>query len=779
MSADFSLIDLFRAEVETHNASLSNGLLALESKPGDPTILEPLMRAAHSIKGAARIIGLDTVVTLAHAMEDCFVAAQEKKLTLGTVHIDTLLQGVDFFAKLKVLPESEITPWLTAQESAMHSLQATLNGFTGAETSAPAPITPVEPVAPAPEPKPSASAPATPTPSPATSTSQTAESDSKTVETTLTVSPQPETPEDKNRAVRVVTETLDQLLGIAAETLVETSRLEPARAAVESIKKNHARLSALTTELRSALESGTPFSELQNLRIDIYRCLSDSGHTIAQHSAALEDYALRANTLTERLYHQVIVARMSPFRDATTAFPRMVRDLARQLGKQVRLEIIGGNVMLDRDSLEKLEAPLGHILRNALDHGIETPLQREQAGKPTEGLIRIEARHHAGMLFLSINDDGRGIELNRIRAKAIAKGLVPYHMATGLSDAELFEFMFLPGFSTADRVTEVSGRGVGLDVVQSTVHQLGGTIRIRSQVGASTTFILQLPVTRSVLRTLIVSIGGEPYALPLARIERTHKTTLPELEMAEERVSFRIDDQLIPLVSAAEVLGIPPEDQPRREISIVVISTEQKRYGIEVDSFVGERRIVVRPLDPRLGKVPDINAASLTDDGRALLILDIDDLLRSIESLMSGDILSRSRRDTGTVERKKNKRVLVVDDSLTVRELERKLLEKAGYEVDSAVDGMEGWNAVRLAEYDLVISDVDMPRMNGIELVQHIRGDSRLRTIPIVIVSYKDRAADRMRGLEAGANYYLTKGSFHDTSFLRAVVDLIGEANTV
>jgi len=767
--SDFSLIDLFRAEVESHGAALSDGLLALESKPGDATTLETLMRAAHSIKGAARIVGLDTVVALAHAMEDAFVAAQEGKLTLTASHVDVLLRGVDFFSKLRVLPEEEITPWLTAQEGELQSLQNEIRQFLGGEEPPAAPTEPYSPpneppvvTTPAPEVQPATVAPVTLAQVTATPPAPTEKHEST---------------EDRNKAVRVTAETLDQLLSIAAETLVETSNLEPYVGNLEAIRKSQIRLAGLLSEMHTSMTTGLPPEEAEALWHEAHRRMNDSIRLIAQRTIELEAYTQRATSLTERLYRQVIISRMRPFREGTIAFPRMVRDLARRLTKNVKLELLGQDTLVDRDSLEKLEASLGHLVRNALDHGIELPADREQAGKPAEAVLRVEARHHAGRLNITISDNGRGIDVNRLRTKATEKGLVTEEMARGLSEAELFEFLFLPGFSTSERVTDISGRGVGLDVVHATVQELGGTVSIQSQPGSGTTFLLQLPVTRSVIRALLATIGGEPYAFPLARIERMFKTTLSDLEMENDRVGFRLDGAFIPLVSATEVLGLPPEDSPRQEIGIVVVGNRERRYGVEVDAFIGERRVVVRPLDPRLGKVPDISAASVMEDGRALLILDVDDLVCSIEAQMSGGSLSRTRRQSDAVEEKKTKRVLVVDDSVTVRELERKMLEAAGYYVDSAVDGMEGWNAVRLADYDLVISDIDMPRMNGIELVRHIRQDARLKSLPVVIVSYKDREEDRLRGLDAGANYYLTKSSFHDASLIHAVADLIGESH--
>ncbi|MFQ3670663.1 MAG: response regulator, partial [Verrucomicrobiia bacterium] len=458
-------------------------------------------------------------------------------------------------------------------------------------------------------------------------------------------------------------------------------------------------------------------------------------------------------------------------------FPRLVRDLSRSLGKHVKFEILGRNTEVDRDILERLEAPLSHILRNALDHGIETPAERQRSGKNPDASLKLEARHRAGMLIVSVIDDGRGIPAEKIRKKVVDKRLAPPEMAAALTETELFEFLFLPGFSTAEKVTEISGRGVGLDVVQTMVHDAGGSVRIFSSLGKGTTFQLQLPITRSVVRALLTSIGNEPYAFPLARIDRALSLPPSALRLVESRPYVEVDGRNLGLVTASELLELDtPPRPPNATLHLVIISDRTSTYALEVDAFLGERDLVVRPLDPRLGKVPDVSSASLMEDGAPLLILDVDDLLKSIASHLSGGSFGRARRPTDPLANAPTStsgRVLVVDDSITVREVERKLLESAGYLVDVATDGMEGWNAVRLAAYDLVISDVDMPRMNGIEFVRRIRQDPRLQNLPIIIVSYKDREEDRLKGLEAGANYYLTKSSFHDDTLLQAVADLI------
>jgi two-component system sensor histidine kinase and response regulator WspE len=487
-----------------------------------------------------------------------------------------------------------------------------------------------------------------------------------------------------------------------------------------------------------------------------------------------QEHAAKAEDLNSRLYREVIASRMRPFADGAHGFPRLVRDMARRLNKQIRLEIDGQTTEVDRDILESLESPLTHLLRNAVDHGIEPPAQRQAAGKPETGQIRIEARHRAGTLAITVADDGGGINLERLRARVVERGLATAEMAHTLTEPELLEFLFLPGFSMAGAVTEYSGRGVGLDVVQTMIRKVGGLVRLSTQPGRGTTFHLQLPITLSVLRAVVVDIAGEPYAFPHHRIDRLLRVPLAEVRSLEHRQFVTVDGQNVGLVLAAQLLDLPAVPPENHTLSVVLLSDTTGHYGLIVEAFRGEQDLVVRPLDPRLGKVPNISAAAILDDGAPVLIADMEDLIRSMDQFIQGNTLRRCDREEQAAGPRQ--RVLVVDDSITVREVERQLLRNQGYDVAVAVDGQEGWNMVRAEHFDLVISDVDMPRMNGLELVQAMRNEPALRTVPVIIVSYKEREEDRLRGLEVGANYYLTKSSFHDNTFLQAVTDLIGEA---
>jgi len=581
--------------------------------------------------------------------------------------------------------------------------------------------------------------------------------------------------------VRVTAESLTRLMGLAGESLVQTRRFRPF---VESLLLLKSRQTALLETLQrledrlSGAGESLPAAErelLSTARGQATRCLEGLGETIE----TIEEFARGSEDLSGRLHHEVLASRMRPLADGIRGFPRLVRDVSRQLGKQVKFEVVGETTSVDRDILDGLEAPLNHLIRNALDHGLEMPEERRAAGKNLAGTIRLEARHRAGMLQIILGDDGRGIDLGRLRAKVFEKGLTTAPVASRLSEAELLDFLFLPGFSTKEKVTEISGRGVGLDVVQSMVQAVRGSVRVSSQFGKGTRFILQLPLTVSVIRALLAEIAGEPFAFPLNRIDRILMLDRQDIRDLEGKPHMLLDDQPVGLVEAAQVLELPATPRENRRLPVVVASDRSHRFGVVVDRFLGERDLRVAPLDPRLGKVPNLNSSSVLENGWPVLIIDVEDLIRSIDNLLSGRQIKRLSAKAAVHEEARGpKRILVVDDSITVRELERQLLENCGYTVDVAVDGVDGWNAVRSGRYDLVVSDVDMPRMDGIQLVAHIKEDARLKAIPVIIVSYKDREEDRIRGLDVGANYYLTKSSFHDQTFLDTVVDLIGEAES-
>jgi two-component system sensor histidine kinase and response regulator WspE len=739
-----SMLDLFRMEVDSQAQALTVGLLALERDPKEADQLERCMRAAHSLKGAARIVGLGAGVRITHAMEDCFVAAQQGRTVLRQEHIDELLRGVDLLQQMARTAEQDMERW---EAQKLGDVTALLDALNRA----------VERPAAAHE---IGAAPA--------NTERPQDED-------LPAALREETAEGENGAViRVTAENLNRLLGLAGESLVESRGFKSFAESLLRLKRFQYDLHRSLDRLREQLSQQRLSDQAREALAEAQRRALECQQFLAQRLVEMDTFDRRAAHLSHRLYDGALACHMRPFADGVQAFPRMVRDLARTLGKQLRLDIAGQDTQVDRDILEKLDAPLGHLLRNALDHGIESPEERLAAGKSAEAVLSIEARHNAGRLQVTVADDGRGIDLERLRAAVIERKLSNAETVAKLADAELLEFLFLPGFSMKEAVTDISGRGVGLDVVQSVLKQIRGTVRIVTRRGEGTRFQLELPLTLSVARTLLVEVGTEAYAVPLAYIRRALKLARGDIEMLEGRAHFNLDGRSIGLVTAHQILGVVAPQAEADLLAVIVLGDVTHLYGLIVDRFLGERELVVQTLDARLGKIKDVAAGALMEDGSPALILDVEDVIRSIEKLASTGSLSGVARDASDGAGGKRKRVLVVEDSFTVRELERKLLVNSGFEVEVAVDGLDGWNAARTSHFDLVITDVDMPRMDGIELVTLIKKDPHVKSLPVMIVSYKDRPEDRRRGLDAGADYYLAKGSFHDETLLRAVVDLIG-----
>jgi two-component system, chemotaxis family, sensor histidine kinase and response regulator WspE len=736
MSADLSMLDLFRLEAEGQGQALVSGLLGLEQDRGAAEHLDACMRAAHSLKGAARIVGLDAGVEIAHALEDCFVAAQAGTIVLGHAQIDRLLEGVELLMRVAKSEEHEVEQWAGARRAEVEACRAALQ--TVLEPNAAE--RPVPALAPADRSLAGAGA---------------AGGD--------------------ERIVRVTAESFNRLFGLASEALIKGRWVGPFSQSLARLKRLHEDTARSVDRVREQLPPAAGAHTLA-LLADAQRQLSECQQLLADRLVALDWFDRRAQNGLQRLYDEALACRMRPFRDGTQTLPLLVRTVARSLGKRATLRIEGQGTQVDRDLLSRLDAPLGHLIRNAIDHGIESPAERRAAGKPEEGTLRLEARHSAGRLHITLSDDGRGVDLDRLRARVVERKLINAEAAQALSEAELLEFLFLPAFTLKDTVSDISGRGVGLDAVRDMVTQVRGTVRVTTTRGAGTQFRLQLPVTLSVLRALIVEVRGEPYALPLSAVARALQLPSEGITRIEGSRHFELDGRRVGLVSAHQVLGVAEPAAPGGSHAVVVVGEGAQTCGIIVDRFLGERELVVQPLDPLLGKIKDISAGALLDDGSPVLIVDVEDLLQSIGKLASDGRLAAPEPAAAGESRRTRKRVLVVDDSLTVRELERKMLVHHGYDVDIAVDGMDGWNAVRAGGFDLVITDVDMPRMDGIELVSLITSDPQLRSTPVMIVSYKDRDEDRRRGLEAGAAYYLTKGSFHDETLVQAVVDLIGEA---
>ena len=834
LDTDPALISLFCNEVRMQLEVLNPNVLRLEAEGFRPDILAALMRAAHSLKGAGRMVHIDLAVCLAHELENYFVVIQKTQDRPDAIGCDILFQSLDALdaiaTRLHHFPNDPLD-----QEAPI-----VLNCVRAIANLAEAPSPPPPPIILTDN---STSIPSSPTSSSTSSATRRSEREPTvrsidlsvvdaivapiansivdpiansvvnpiassianpivnpvinpvivSIASTIAQTEKPPIPEPVStvggdeRTVRLSRENLSRLMGLVGESLTEATWLDPFGRSLLDLKTQQAKLIELLDTLQTQLPPTDPklHSILSHARDQANRCRS----TLLHRTTELEEYASRSSQLANRLYQEVIESQMRPFSDVGLGFPRMVRDLARQMDKQIKLEIIGKHTSVDRDILDHLEAPLTHLLRNAIDHGIESQDDRQLLGKPLYGTIYLTAKHIAGSLIITVQDDGRGINLDQLRQHIINRQLATSEMAEKLTDLELMEFLYLPGFSTANYVTELSGRGVGLDVVHTLVQSVGGTLTTHSQPGQGTTFSLHLPLTRSLLRTLVVEIAGHPYAFPMTRIDRILTLSQDEVQFSENRPYFLAqhlnNHRATGLLRASDILNLTTPEITSETLTVLQISdnlrgisdSQTSHYGLIVDRVLGEEKLVVKPIHPRLGKIPNLNSVALRSDGTIAFIIDSEDFLQSMKKYITHQSPTPWTVATPLPE-VKQKYILVVDDSITVRETERKLLENQGYRVDTAINGMDGWNALQFASYDLLITDIDMPRMNGIELICRVKQHQSLAKLPTIIISYKDRDDDRRQGLEVGADYYLTKSSFHDDTLVQAVLDLIGPAET-
>jgi two-component system, chemotaxis family, sensor histidine kinase and response regulator WspE len=732
-SVPATTLDMFRQECEMHAATMGEGLLALERQPDQPALLDRLMRASHSIKGAARAVGLDAAVALAHAAEDQLERARHGQILASPELIDALLEASDLFHRIGAAaakglggPSDEAIATCTAR-----IVQAGVaSAFVAAGDAA----------------KPGAIA---PDDVPAASTGSA----------------------DPDRVVRIRATQLSRLVALSGELVVECSRLRTLASLQQRLRARQSDIADLLDDLQQSM-AVMPVGRAARERVaQLQHGLNEWRADNAGWVDDFGQYARRTEDLGLRLYREALDSRMRPLGDGLSAFPRLVRDIAKRLGKQALLTVTGEAHRIDRDILERIEAPINHLLRNALDHGLERPSVRRENGKPEQGRVAIEARIVSGLLEIAISDDGAGVDLDKVRKRIVAMGLTSPEDAQQMPKERVLDHLFLSGFSTAEQVTELSGRGVGLAVVRSVMRDIGGSVNLQTQSGQGARFELLVPISRSVLHAVVVSIAGEPYAFALTRVERVVRLAANEIGKAANRHYMVVDEHTVSLVWTCELLELGLAEASARTLDVVVVNDFGHRMGFVVDAVLGEQDMVLQPLDARLGRVPDLSAAAILPDGRPVLVLDTEDMVRSV--LHTPDIQPAGAADPARAAARKL-RVLVADDTSTIREMERDLLTGIGYDVVTAADGMEAWHRLRESDFDLVVTDIDMPRLDGIGLIRSIRQDARLQRLPVVVVSYRASRDERQLGLDAGASAYLTKADYDDRNLIETVARLIG-----
>jgi two-component system sensor histidine kinase and response regulator WspE len=596
------------------------------------------------------------------------------------------------------------------------------------------------------------------------------------------------------RQARLDYEQLDRLHRLSGELTVAVAALAGQRHHLRVLSRTQARAGAQIERLVAAVLSEDLDREAlqEALRQGASRLSSGAG-ALDLLTEAHDRMEGRLRHLVDGLADQVTQARLVPLDDLLDDYPRLARDLARELGKRVELRLDGAENRIDRAVLEQLRNPLLHLLRNALDHGIESPEARVARGKPPVGRVVVEVRQLGSRMRIRVADDGAGIDQGRLAAAVIAAGHTTTERWELMGMEERMQFLFLPGLSTARVVSDTSGRGFGLDIVKAGIEAACGSVGVQSEPGRGTCFELLVPLSLSLTRCLLVIGGRHPlfgdqrYAFPMGEVARVTRMGAGALREIGGRLAVHLDAETLPLIELHAMLGLAPIHTDLAQKHLLVLGDGEARCALLVEAVVDEQDMVSRPLDERLGKVAEVSGLTLLEDGGLALILDVADLLQHAHDGVGQmrPVLARAAELPGLpgpsaahVEGAEQApaRVLVVEDSVTVREVERHFLEQAGYVVTTAVNGVDGLNKAKAGDHQLLITDIDMPRMNGLELIRTLRGIDRFRQLPIIVVSYKDRSEDRERALEVGADQYVTKSEFDTDAMLALVAQLLQRA---
>lgn len=752
------LIATFRIEADEHLQAMSSGLLALENAPpeADATaIVETVFREAHSLKGAARAVNLTHVESLCQSLEGVFAALKNGRIGPSSPLLDLLHQVLDALGGLLAAEAGAAPP--PGLSVLIRRLGEARDGTL-------------------------------PVSAPAAAAAAEAHIDPPHVDRPA----HPLLPAAGLAAgtVRIATRKLDAVMRQVEELLAprlaarqRARELHEAGAALAGWKKERARIQPVLRLIERAHERAGGAHEPGHDRRALPKLLeyleAEQFHlkTFEYRLARLERAAghdqRRLADMTDGLLQDVKDMQLLPFAALLELLPRLVRELAREQGKEVALAIHGGEIEIDRRILEELKDPLIHLLRNAVDHGIEPPEQRTAAGKPPQGAITLAITpQDSGKIEVVVADDGAGIDAERVKTAARRLGALSDEEAERLGESAALALAFRSGVSTSPIITDVSGRGLGLAIVREKIERLSGGIALESHRGAGTAFRLILPLTLATFRGVLVRAGGQLCVIPAVGIERVARVAGQDIRTVENRETVAIDGQAVSLVGLGEVLELPRprgEEQAAERIPVVVLGAGTARIAFRVDAVLGEQEVLVKPLGPQLARVRNVAGASVLGTGQVVPVLGVPDLLQSAVRHAEAPAASAAAQPEAAAPHS----ILVVEDSITSRALLKGILESAGYRVATATDGIDAYTALRTAAFDLVVSDVEMPRMDGFGLVARIRADKRLAELPVVLVTALESREHRERGIEVGANAYIVKSSFDQSNLLETIRRLI------
>ncbi len=787
------LISSFRTELNEHIQTITDGLLALEQhtitgKQREAT-LGDIFRAAHSIKGAARAIGVTTIEQLAHTLEGVLEGVQCEAIKATEELFTACYQSLD---AIEVTQAAYEMGKLTPPPQALRAL-ADLQPFHPQEEVKKRPPSASE-AKPMPQPQSRASVSSPPTDEP--------------VEVALS----PERPSwamETEETIRVNVSKLDALMAQLSELLVAKIRAEQRLSQVRQLQKFITEWQRLWLSERRAYDRLSRHSaaiddeaiplpsdgmgEYNGIRKELGRDMSRLLEYVGLSQERMGEISKMINQLTQEyandttamsllideLEEEIKQLRMLPLNTITGAFGRMVRDLAHEADKEAVLHIAGGDTELDKQVLEQIKDPLTHLLRNAVDHGIEPPEEREAQGKPRRGTISLAAEQLGQDVLIRVSDDGAGLQLDAIRKAVTRKS---GNDARGLNEMELIKAIFNVGVSTKPIITDISGRGIGLDVVRRNVEALQGHIEVDWTPGAGTAFSLILPQALTSSHGLLVSVSDQVFAIPLNAIKRIIAVRPEEIISLEGYDAVRYEGQPLTLVRLGDVLELRPT-KPKRKPNVtqeeapilaVILAAAERRMAFVVDELVGEQEVVIKGLGKQLKRVGGIAGATVTGGGEIVLILNVADLIKLAMGGKRRPILDMLIKAPPTAEDRDRKQILVVDDSITTRTLEKNILEAAGYTVHLATDGQEALDTIATqGAPDLIVADVMMPRMNGFGLTQRVKDEPETAHIPVILVTSLDSEADKARGIEAGADAYIIKSRFDQSNLLETIEQLI------
>jgi two-component system, chemotaxis family, sensor kinase CheA len=755
------LLATFKIEAQEHIGALSSGLIELErasTAEKQLEIIETIFREAHSLKGAARSVNLTDIETICQSLENVFAALRRQEIALSPELFDVLHKAVDSLDRLLLSIGTERT---ASEKSQLTELTERLKDAARGVLPSPRELEPERKEEPPVFPE------AGTYPPPVIEKPVLAETVRVPVAKLTPVLLQAEELLLAKLSSGQRVAELTEVASVFAAWEREWTKVQPEIQKVRHLLERKDRedqdnkTDSHLTRLLEFLDWNQAHHKLVENRIKgVTKSTEHDHHTLGR--------------LVENLLIDTKKVLMVPFSSLLELFPKLVRDLSRDQGKEVELTINGGEIEIDRRILEEMKDPLIHFMRNSIDHGIEDPKERKEKNKSIRGMIKISiAQKERSNVEISIEDDGAGIPIQKVRPSALKLGIISEEENQKLNDQEALWLIFRSGVTTSPIITDISGRGLGLAIVREKVERLGGVISFETHPDAGTTFRIVLPLTRATFRGVLIRANDHPFIIPVTHVERVVRVKKEEIKTVENRETLRINGRILPLISLCNVLELPQKEKREKENDVImalVLGSAERSIAFSVDEVLDEQEILVKTLGRQLLRVRHISGATVLGTGRVVPILSVPDLMKS--AMKATPPAAPMTRTTEELETKR-KSILVVEDSITARALLKNILETAGYKVRTAVDGIDAFTALKTEDFDIVVSDVDMPRMNGFDLTSKIRADKKLSEVPVVLVTALDSREDRARGIDVGANAYIVKSSFDQSNLLEVIKRLI------